>query len=122
MNKNNFSEEDYYKKKTEEKKHEREEKKLKDDLAKLDYDKLMGGINKVRPRKRWFGKLVVAFLIIIFLLFLFVFFKSNTWEMNYSMKGGGIDFNTMKHSIHWNRFFDYIINISKEIQRSIFYK
>ena len=120
MSKNNFTEEDYYNKKNEERKREREEKKFKDNLAKLDYDKLMGGINKVRPRKRLVGKLAVIFLIIIFFLFLFVFFKSNAWEVHYTMKGGGIDFNTMKHSIHWDRFFDYIISISKEIKRSIF--
>jgi hypothetical protein len=122
MSKNNFTEEDYYNKKNEEKKRQREEKRFKDDLAKLDYDKLMGGINKARPKKRLFGVFAVAFLIIIFFLFLFVFFKSNTWEVHHTMKGDVIDYDAMKHSIHWDRFFDYIINISKKIQRSIFYK
>ena len=69
-----------------------------------------------------------AFWFIIFFLFLFIFFKSNTWEVHhtvekkYEMEGDGIDYNVTKHSIHWDRFFDYIINIPKEIQRVIFHK
>ena len=89
MSKNNFTEEDYYIKKIKEKKREREEKKFKEALTKFDYDKLMGGINKAKIRKRSVG--VMFFGCILFLIgiyhifyaacFIFLTLNLNTWPV-----------------------------------------
>jgi len=69
----------------------------------------------------------IAFWVIIFFLLLFVFLESNTWEVHHSVEdryligSQSVQYNVTKHSIHWDRFFDYIINIPKEIIKNIFH-
>ena len=69
-----------------------------------------------------------VFWIIVFFLFLFIFFKSNTWEVTntveerFIMEGHSIEYNVAKHSLHWDRFLDYIKNIPSEIKSFILQK
>jgi len=62
-------------------------------------------------------KILMLFLILA--IFLFVFIKSNTWQTSKIIeKKGGVEYITMKHSLHWDKFFYYAKNIPKKIFNS----
>lgn len=66
---------------------------------------------------------ILVFLTVISFLFLLIFIISDTWETHRVVEERhGIKYNVTKHSIRWDRFFNYIKNIPKEIQKSIFHK
>ena len=63
------------------------------------------------------------YLIIAVLFFLFIFFKSNTWKTYQEIEvRGGFEYYVTKHDINWNRFFNYMINIPKDIRENLIRK
>jgi len=58
----------------------------------------------------------IILLIIVLSLFMFIFIKSNTWQIR-SIKESkaGVEYKRTKHSLHWDRFFNYIKRLPKKI-------
>lgn len=66
---------------------------------------------------------ILFYLSIAIFLFLFVFFKSNTWQITQKVEQTeGYEYYVTEHSIHWERFFNYIKNIPREIRKTTPFK
>ena len=62
----------------------------------------------------------IVFLIIIVFLFIVIFIKSNTWEISVETENReGMEYLVTKHSIHWDRFFNYVKDIPRKIVNSL---
>ena len=62
----------------------------------------------------------LVFLIIIVFLFIVIFIKSNTWEISVETENReDNEYLVTKHSIHWDRFFNYVKDIPIKIVNSL---
>ncbi len=58
------------------------------------------------------------FILLILGFFVFVFFKSDTLETTHTTTGdeANIEYARTNYKLHWERFFDYIKDLPRELQ------
>lgn len=59
---------------------------------------------------------IFGYLILTCFLFLAILFKSNTFETRVTKENrGGVEYVVTKHSVHWDRFSQYIKDIPAKV-------